>query len=89
MEALGELTVRHDGVFLSYGDACAIADRIAATRTQGPVCISLTQTTDATVGALARLALLRATLLKAGRDLYIIGLEGLCIEEAVGVPLHA
>jgi len=76
METLSELTVRHDGGHLSYGDVCAMAERIAAARAQGLVCIRLTQTTDTTLGALARLILLRAILLKAGRDLYIVGLTG-------------
>jgi len=76
METSSELTVRHDGGHLSYGDVCAIADRVAAARAQGVVCICLTQTTDTTLGALARLVLLRAALLKAGRDLYIVGLTG-------------
>ena len=67
------ITIRHEGKYLSYEDACQLA-RKAVRLGSALVCIDLQRAIDAATAALARLIALRRDLLKAGRDLRILGL---------------
>lgn len=67
---------RLDASYFGYAEACEVARRIAGDRSGGIVHIHLEGTIRTSTAALARLILLRRTLLRSGRDLCIIGLSG-------------
>ena len=69
----------------SYDEACRVSnaalrsalDHVSAPSGRRPtVVIDLTRAVDATTAAFARLVQLRRTLLRAGRDLCLVGLRG-------------
>ena len=75
MTALNDRIV-HDQFCFSHQDACE-AEKIAwEMRLASTVTIDLANTEDASTAALARLVLLRRNLLRAGRDLRLVGLHG-------------
>ena len=75
MVAAEHLKVSHRGPCLSYAEALQIAERLPRDRPARMVLIDLERTTEATTAGLARLILLRRELIKAGRDLRIVGLR--------------
>jgi hypothetical protein len=68
-------TIQYRRRCLGYADACRVARRASAQRSD-MVHLCLRGTTHTTTAALARLILLRRDLLASGRDLRIIGLTG-------------
>ena len=75
MVAAEHFTISHGGARLSYADALRIARGVPRERPARVILIDLKQTTEATTAGLARLILLRRELIKAGRDLRIMGLR--------------
>lgn len=75
MVAAEYLIIRHRRACLSYAEALRIARRVPRGRAAGMVLIDLKRTTEATTAGLARLVLLRRQLIRAGRDLRIVGLR--------------
>ncbi|HUS91771.1 MAG TPA: hypothetical protein VM695_07960 [Phycisphaerae bacterium] len=69
-------TIRHPARRLTYQEACDLAGRAESTGSAAGVLIDLRETRDTTVGALARLVVLRRDLLRRGCDLRITGLCG-------------
>ena len=71
------MNIEYSARRLTYDDASRIAQQVLSAAALSPsVVLSLEQTTETTTAALARLVLLRKQLLKAGRDLKVIGLSG-------------
>ncbi len=62
--------------FLTYAEACALAERALAEGPGGIVLLDLSAVRETTTAALARLIVLRQHLLRAGRDLHVTGLSG-------------
>jgi ABC-type transporter Mla MlaB component len=76
MVALNNGIVRTDASLLDYPVACDLAARLSPDGPEGLIYLDLRHTPSTTTGALARLIFLRRDLLKSGRDLRIVGLNG-------------
>ena len=76
MSAAGVSMVSHGAARLDAIAAAAIAEQVWRAGPAPTVLLDLRWTTETTTAALARLILLRARLLRAGRDLMIVGLRG-------------
>jgi hypothetical protein len=76
MVAASDICVTHPSDCLTYADARWIAREAMASRGPARVCIDLKGTTHTSTRALAMPIYLRSNLLKAGRDLRIVGLSG-------------
>ena len=68
--------ITHAADRLTYAEACRLAGQAADCGTAATVRIELERTTDTTMGALARLVVLRRQLLRRGVELRITGLHG-------------
>ena len=76
MVAASPRKIRFAERYLGYADACEMARLIAGSGSPGVVHIHLEGTVRTSTAALARLIVLRRTLLQTGQDLCIIGLSG-------------
>jgi hypothetical protein len=70
------MTIRHDATSLSYLDVVRIDSQIRCSESSGMVIVDLTNTSETSTAALAKLILVRRYLMKSGRDLCISGLAG-------------
>ena len=70
------MTIRHDATSLSYRDVVRIDSQIRCSESSGMVIVDLTNTSETSTAALAKLILVRRYLMKSGRDLCISGLAG-------------
>ena len=76
MVAGNVMTIRHAAGRLSADDVAGIMAEALAWSLPRLVVLDLRRTSETTTAALARLVLLRGRLLKAGRDLRLVGLTG-------------
>jgi ABC-type transporter Mla MlaB component len=71
------MTIRHEASSLSYRDVVRIASQIRRCgESSGTVIVDLTNTSETSTAALAKLILVRRYLMRSGRDLCVSGLAG-------------
>jgi|GEM_PF-2833586 len=68
--------IRYRGAHLSHADADQLARLAQSAKSAQRVCLCLSAADDASTAALARLVLLRRSMLAQGRDVFLLGLRG-------------
>ena len=76
MVAANVATIRHEAKSLSCGDVARLAEQVHDERSAEMILLDLRSTSETSTAALAKLILLRRSLIKAGRDLRVTDMAG-------------
>ena len=76
MVAANVATIRHEAKSLSCGDVARLAEQAHGERSAKLILLDLRSTSETSTAALAKLILLRRSLMKGGRDLRVTNMTG-------------